>query len=104
MTSYTILLRTESLTVLARPVVGRGGFQSLIRRLQQGRRGRVLTVSERDLKALIAACRGQRPGGFQLRCRAIIVDWVTNEALRRQRPGLTVHSGPHRRSAGGDSP
>lgn len=75
----TILLRAESLELLGRPVVGRGGFQSLMRRLQAGLRGRVLTLSTKDLDALIRHCSGRTLGGFQLRARALIVDYVLND-------------------------
>lgn len=62
--------------MLQRPIKGRGGFQSLMRRIQLGLRGRQLVVEQADINALIRATKGRAIGGFQRRARDIIVDAV----------------------------
>lgn len=76
-----ILLQPESVRLLVKRVVGRGGFQSLLRRLQAGLHGSVLTATVPDLERLVRHCGGARVGGFQRRARAIVVDDQLNELI-----------------------
>lgn len=62
--------------MLRRPIKGRGGFQSLMRRIQLGLRGRQLVIEQADLDALLRATRGPACGGFQRRARDIVVEAV----------------------------
>lgn len=94
-TSYAVLMSHKSLALLARPVVGHGGFQSLLRRLQRGRQGRVLHVSQKDLDALVRACSGPSAGGFQQRFRQIVVDVTVDQFMRH--PELLRAELPKRR-------
>lgn len=75
------ILHPQTAELLARPIVGRGGFQSLLRRIQRGLDGVYLEVDTEDLNALVrAASRGgiNRMGGFQQRVLALITDAVIN--------------------------
>jgi hypothetical protein len=72
-------LRPTTAQMLRRPIHGRGGFQSLMRRVQLGLRGRQLRVAEDDFNALIRATSGPTVGGFQLRARDIVVDGVLEQ-------------------------
>ncbi len=74
-------LRPDSLALLERPVHGRGGWQSLLRRLQAGLHGHLLIISDKDFDQLVRACSGPHVGGFQLRCRAIVRDVVAQRLL-----------------------
>lgn len=101
-----VLLRYLSVALLRRPVVGRGGFQSLLRRLQAGLRGRALTVTDADLDRLVRYCAGP-VGGFQRRLRAVIVDYLAGRVFvarplkvagpRRVRPQSAVNARVHPR-------
>lgn len=73
------VLNAQTAELLARPVRGRGGFQSLLRRIQRGLDGVCLEVDIEDINALIrAASRGgiRRMGGFQQRVLALITEVV----------------------------
>lgn len=76
-----IPLAPQTAAMLARPINGRGGFQSLMRRIQGGLRGQQLTVDQADLDALVRHVRGAHVGGFQRRAREILID-VVMQALR----------------------
>ncbi len=68
-----IPLGTDALTELGKPVVGRGGPQSLLRRLQSDLNQRVLTCSRKDF----LRCREYAlnlGGGFQRRCQTVLRD------------------------------
>lgn len=74
-----IALLPATATIVRRPVVGRGGFQTLFRRIQAGLSGTVLTVSQADIDALVRMASGpagRRLGGFQHRAKALCVDVV----------------------------
>lgn len=71
-----VLLRPSTAALLAIRVVGRGGFQTLIRRLQSGLAGHVLTATVADIDRLIGYCQGPRAGGFQRRLWAVVCDVV----------------------------
>jgi hypothetical protein len=88
-----LVLGRESQAVLERPVNGHGGWQSLLRRLQAGRRGAVLTVATRDLEMLMRYTQGRRVGGFQRRCRAILIDGVLTDIINEGRRLVIVPRG-----------
>lgn len=69
---HVILLSRADRDLVRRPVAGRGGYQSLLRRIQRGLRGRELHVAEADLDALVRAVSAPRQGGFQQRAAAIV--------------------------------
>lgn len=74
-----IVLLPATAAIVRRPVVGRGGFQTLFRRIQGGLVGNVLTVAQADLDALVrlgSGAAGRRLGGYQHRAKALIVDVV----------------------------
>lgn len=76
----TVRLRAISLDLLQKPVTGKGGFQSLMRRLQQGLdlEGPTLTVTVGDVDTLIGYCQRPRAGGFQRRLWAVVCDVVVD--------------------------
>ena len=73
---HRIVLSPRTARLLARDVRGRGGFQTLLRRVQRGLDGLSLDVAADDLAALkcVASGGGGRLGGFQQRIRALLVD------------------------------
>lgn len=78
---YTFVLHPQTAELLGRPVNGRGGFQSLLRRIQRGLNGLYLEVDVADINTLVrSASRGgiHRMGGFQQRVLALITDAVLN--------------------------
>lgn len=79
MPRLNVLLRPETADMLRRPIRGDGGFQSLMRRIQLGLRGRMLLVEDADVDALLRATRGKHIGGFQRRARDIVVDAVVDQ-------------------------
>lgn len=95
-TARRIPLGWRSLAFLARPVVGHGGWQSLLRRLQAGVCDGELICRTRDLDALVRHCSGVHHGGWQQRARAIIVDSQLQHLgvlPERRRPRLHVVKG-----------
>jgi hypothetical protein len=74
-----VKLHPQTAAMLRRPINGRGGFQSLMRRIQLGLQGRTLKVSQDDLDALIRAVSGPGKGGFQQRARSILLDVIVHE-------------------------
>jgi hypothetical protein len=77
----TLQLDPKTVELLRRPIRGRGGWQSLLRRIQGGLRGRELVVDPADIQALIRmSSRGgiRRAGGFQTRVLALLTDVVLN--------------------------
>lgn len=74
-------LSPQTAELLARPVNGRGGFQSLLRRIQRGLDGVYLEIDVADFNALVRAASAgglRRMGGFQQRVLALITDGVLN--------------------------
>lgn len=84
-------LRPQTVAMLQRPIRGRGGFQSLMRRVQLGLRGRWLTVTREDIDGLVRAVKGPSVGGFQRRARDIVADTLC-EQLRQQ--GVLLREDP----------
>lgn len=64
-----IQLSTAELSRISRPVRGRGGFQSLLRKLQKQLDGDILEVSETDLERLLRYSFEYGQGGFQERTK-----------------------------------
>ena len=62
-----VTLSTPELVRLRRPVLGSGGYQSLLRRLQRGLRGRTLRIDVDDLGRLVTFWMHPHRGGFQQR-------------------------------------
>lgn len=69
---HDILLTRREAELVRRPVVGKGGYQSLLRRIQRGLHGRSLAIASKDLDALVRAVSGPKRGGFQMRAEAIV--------------------------------
>ena len=67
-----IQLSKEDCERLLRPVIGSGGFQSLLRRLQNGldKKSGVLDISESDMEKCVRYTANYGPGGFQERLRS----------------------------------
>jgi hypothetical protein len=103
-----IALHRATAKLLAKPIRGKGGFQSLLRRLQDGLdfappgtptvpnglaggdvlHGDLLFVDVRDIQLLIrmASGGGARRGGFQRRVAALLADWFFNEQAYPEPP------------------
>lgn len=60
-----ITLEPHDVELLLRPVVGRGGWQSLLRRLQKNIDGRTLRLDERDTATLLKYILSYGSGGWQ---------------------------------------
>jgi hypothetical protein len=58
--------------ILRKPIRGRGGFQSLLRKLQHQLDGRHLEVSRADLSRLRRYASGYGGGGFQGRAKGVV--------------------------------
>jgi hypothetical protein len=67
-----ITLTPKALARLTRPVSGKGGFQSLLRKLQRQIEGVVLTVYPEDVERLIRYSFEYGRGGFQERTKSPI--------------------------------
>ena len=65
-----IKLSTAAQRALAKPVVGRGGHQTLLRRLQGQIQEGVLTASPADVERMLKYMLSYGPGGFQQRLAA----------------------------------
>jgi hypothetical protein len=64
-----IPLTPKTLAKLLRPANGKGGFQTLLRRLQKNISGHVLTVTAEDVEKLIRYSFDYGGGGFQERTK-----------------------------------
>lgn len=65
-------LSDDDLEVLSRPVVGEGGFQTLLRRLQASITGRELIVDEETLSMMSRYAESYGDGGWQERLRRLV--------------------------------
>jgi hypothetical protein len=63
----TISLAPAAVAKLRRPVNGRGGFQTLLRKLAGQLNGNQLSLDEQDIERLIRYTIAYGPGGFQER-------------------------------------
>lgn len=66
----SLTLSPSAIAKIQRPVRGRGGFQTLLRRLQKQIQGDTLTLSDDDLEKLIRYSYQYGEGGFEDRTRA----------------------------------
>lgn len=66
-----VQLSREDLELLSRPVAGRGGWQSLLRKLQKQINGNVLTLTEDDSRKILRYILSYGSGGWQDRLAAI---------------------------------
>lgn len=66
MSTITLPLSAEEVARLRLPVLGSGGYQVFLHRLQRGLKGRQLRIDTEDLGRLVSYVR-QGPGGFQQR-------------------------------------
>ena len=70
MAAFQIRLSPQAQRAFAKPIVGRGGHQTLLRRLRTQIHESVLTVSESDMEKMLRYMLSYGPGGFQQRFAA----------------------------------
>lgn len=66
-----VQLTDEDFELLMRPVAGRGGWQSLLRKLQKQIKGNTLTLTEDDSRRILRYILSYGSGGWQDRLAAI---------------------------------
>lgn len=66
-----IQLSDREVAKLMKPVKGRGGFQSTIRRVQKNIKGNILEASVADVERLVKYAFEYGPGGFQEQAKAV---------------------------------
>jgi hypothetical protein len=67
-----VRLESEDLEYLSRPVRGQGGFQSLLRKIQQQITGQTLALSIADAERLVRYSRDYGGGGFETRLKRVL--------------------------------
>ena len=67
-----VTLNIEALEALNMPIIGNGGFQSFMRKLQNQCQNGVLTYDDADLQTLIGYSNNYGSGGYENRFRAIL--------------------------------
>jgi len=72
-----IELSADTLEKLARPVVGQGGFQSLIRQIQRQVDGNVLVLTPTLIERIAQYVHAYGNGGFQGRLDAVLRELAT---------------------------
>ena len=72
MVRLTFTLPTRAVEALRRPVVGQGGFQSLLRHLQKRLEGNELTLSPDLIAKIVRYVRDYGGGGFQGRLDTVL--------------------------------
>ena len=60
-----IVLSNDEVTLLLKPVVGQGGWQSLLRRLQRQLEGSVLVLGPADVQKIVRYRERYGSGGWQ---------------------------------------
>jgi HKD family nuclease len=65
-------LTGEQIEILNRPVTGSGGYQSLLRRLQDNLNGNLLRLTKNDCERIVRSATKYGAGGFQTRLRSIL--------------------------------
>lgn len=70
---FTVKLTEREAAALMRPVVGRGGFQSLLRSLQKSydRKSRTVTLNADQIERINRYTKRYGPGGFEDRVDGI---------------------------------
>ena len=71
--AVSIDLTPQGASTLRKPIRGRGGFQSLLRKLQHQLDGRHLEVSSVDLERLRRYAAAYGGGGFQGRAKGVVL-------------------------------
>lgn len=67
-----IQLNEEQLEHLSKAITGSGGWQGLLRRLQQGIRGNELSIAVGDLEAMLRYAKKYGDGGWEGRIRRVL--------------------------------
>lgn len=70
MADVQIRLSPQAQKAFAKPIVGRGGHQTLLRRLQGQIEDGVLTISPEDMEKMLRYMLSYGSGGFQQRLAA----------------------------------
>ena len=71
-----IELTDSALELISRPVKGSGGWQSLLRKLQQNVSGNELTLSTEDIVRIIRYSLNYGQGGYEDRLRPVVDEIV----------------------------
>jgi hypothetical protein len=70
--TLSIKLTPEEIRLLQKPVIGRGGHQSFLRRIQTKLHGNILKLEPYDVDMMIRYAQNYGEGGFQGRYRAVL--------------------------------
>ena len=81
-----IRLTSDDLDLLMRPVIGRGGWQAFLRKLQRQTREGVLTLNTQDSHRLIRYILSYGSGGWQDRLAGIAGQTNKRSAPKKRRP------------------
>jgi len=71
-----INLSDEAINKLLRPISGSGGWQSLLRRLQQNLRGNELILNINDIERIVRYANNYGQGGFEDRLLLVIEEVI----------------------------
>ncbi|OFW05442.1 MAG: hypothetical protein A3I61_14605 [Acidobacteria bacterium RIFCSPLOWO2_02_FULL_68_18] len=74
MTTVRITLGPKALEVLGRPVVGQGGFQTLLRQMQAAVQGRDLSLTPDQVAKVVRYVEKYGQGGFQGRLDTVLAE------------------------------
>jgi len=69
-------LSDESINKLLRPISGSGGWQSLLRHLQQNLRGNELILNINDIERIVRYANNYGQGGFEDRLLPVIEEVI----------------------------
>lgn len=84
MAKYQIRLSARARTAFAKPVNGKGGHQTLLRRLQKQIDDGVLSASEADLEKMLRYMLSYGKGGFQQRLAAATGRAASTRAAKKR--------------------
>jgi len=73
-TTVRITLGPKALEVLGRPVVGQGGFQTLLRQMQAAVQGRDLSLTPDQVAKVVRYVEKYGQGGFQGRLDTVLAE------------------------------
>ncbi len=71
---YEVMLSSDDMAALARAVKGEGGFQDLLRLLQERRQNSTLRVSHHEAERIVRYAGDYGPGGWEDRLRRIAAE------------------------------
>ena len=74
MITIRFTLGPKALEALGRAVVGRGGFQTLLRQLQASVQGRDLTLTPEQVAKVVRYVQEYGQGGFQGRLDTVLIE------------------------------